>query len=92
MDIRETFYCDGFVAFQTGDLYYSLHKSNVSISAYDMGYGVWVLNCSLTDTCDYTEITTLMGNDMKAGLGTIANDVATVSQWSGAINPYIISL
>ena len=86
------FYCDGFVAFQTGDLYYSLHKSNVSISAYDMGYGVWVLNCSLTDTCDYTEITTLMGNDMKAGLGTIANDVATVSQWSGAINPYNITV
>lgn len=86
------FYHEEYVSFNSGDLYYSVHNAYIQMNAYDMGYGKWYLNCTLTDMYDYTEITTLMGEDMRAGLGTIANDVATVSQWSGAINPYKITV
>lgn len=86
------FYHEDYVSFNSGDLYYSIHNAFIQMNAYDMGYGQWMLNCTLTDIYDYTEITTLMGEDMSAGLGTIANDVATVSQWSGAINSYKITV
>ncbi len=48
--------------------------------------------CSMNDTYDFTEITTLMGSEMNASLGTIANDAAVISQDRGAIQPYSISI
>ena len=44
------------------------------------------------DTYDYTQIMTFMGDNgawsKEASLGTVANDVAYISQKTGAINPY----
>lgn len=50
----------------------------------------------MNDTYDFTVIQTLMGDDgefsMQAGLGTIANDAAVISQSLGAINPYEVTV
>ena len=55
-----------------------------------------IINAKLTDTYDFTEIQTFMddnGNWSKeASLGTVANDIAAISQMSGAIKPYNITV
>ena len=50
----------------------------------------------MNDIYDFTVIQTLMGDDrkfsMQAGLGTVANDAAVISQSLGAISPYKITV
>ena len=77
------------VTFQSGDLYYSIHKSNIKVSGYKGNDGKWKISARLADKYDFTELTTWMdGTD--AMLGTLANDSAAFSQKLGAITPYYI--
>ena len=81
----------------TEDLYYSIHKADIHIKGRRDYYGKWSINATLSDTYDFTEITTHMGDkwyefSKAAGLGTIANDMAYFSQQMGAINPYKVTV
>ena len=77
------------VFFTDGDLYYSIHRSNIKVTGYKMDDGKWKIYGTLDDDYDYTEIMTLM-EGRYATLGTIANDAAVISQLIDAINPYHI--
>ncbi len=81
------------VAFEGGsDLYYSIHGCSMWFSGTKQGNDSWIINVHMTDTYDYTEITSLMGTGWTMGtsLGTIANDMAVVSQTLGALVKYDI--
>lgn len=84
------------VEFETGDLYYSIHKSTIYLNGYKREDGKWIINARMSDTYDFTEITSFMSNDngwsWNVGKGTIANDVAVVSQKTGAIQPYRVTV
>ena len=75
--------------FEKGDLYYSIHKTTITLNGYKMDNEKWSITCTLDDEYDYTEIMTWM-NGNHATLGTIANDAAVLSQIIDAINPYHI--
>ena len=79
------------IQFDNGDLYYSIHKATIHVTGYLQNNGKWIVHAKMKDTYDFTEIQTFMddkGWSTQAGLGTVANDVAVVSQALGAINPY----
>ena len=80
------------VEFSQGDLYYSIHKSDIRLKGFKREDGSWLIKANLEDDYDFTEIQSFMKDDggasMQAGLGTIANDVAAASQKTGAIVPY----
>ena len=84
------------VAFENGDLYYSIHKSDIYLTGYKREDGKWIVHATLTDTYDFTEIQSFMndsgGWSMHAGIGTLANDAAVISQFLEAINPYDITV
>ena len=84
------------VVFSTGDLYYSIHRSSIHIEGKKNDNGVWSINATLEDTYDFTEIQSFMDENgkgsTKVGLGTLANDLAVVSQKTGAINSYKIKV
>ena len=77
--------------FESGDLYYSIHKSSIKLNGYKMNNGKWNIAGVLDDEYDYTEIMTWMSGN-GATLGTLANDAAVVSQIIDAINPYHINV
>lgn len=81
-------YLDNIV-FESGDLYYSIHKSTIYVDGYQKENGQWIIHATMTDTYDFTEIQSFMGS---FGLGTLANDAAVISQTTGAINPYKITV
>ena len=81
------------VAFEGGtDLYYSIHKCSMWFSGVKQSDGSWIINVRMKDSYDYTEITSMMGIGWTMGtsLGTIANDLAVVSQRTGALVEYSI--
>lgn len=82
--------------FKTGDLYYSIHKSNIYVSGYKQKNGKWIVHATLTDTYDFTEIQSFMNDNggwsTQAGIGTLANDAAVISQFLNAINPYKVTV
>ena len=82
--------------FKTGDLYYSIHKSSIYVNGYKQKNGKWLVHAILTDTYDFTEIQSFMndsnGWSTHAGIGTIANDAAVISQYLEAINPYKVTV
>ena len=85
------------VTFDTGDLYYSLHTNTIYLNGYRRKDGKWIVNARMNDIYDFTRITSFMGDEeyewsKKIGLGTIANDVAVVSQKTGAIQPYNVTV
>ncbi len=85
------------VVFDNGDLYYSIHKSDIYVNGYRQENGKWIIKAKLEDEYDFTEIMTLMGDkwyqfSTRIGLGTLANDVAFFSQKLGAINPYKVEV
>lgn len=84
------------IQFNTGDLYYSIHKSTIHVDGYMQSNGKWIIHAKMTDTYDFTEIQSFMddngGWSTQAGIGTVANDVAVVSQFLGAINPYKVTV
>ncbi|MBE7040661.1 MAG: hypothetical protein E7400_01695, partial [Ruminococcaceae bacterium] len=84
------------VNFKTGDLYYSIHKSTIHVDGYLQNNGKWIVHAKMSDIYDFTEIQSFMddngGWSTQAGIGTVANDAATVSQLLGAINPYKITV
>lgn len=80
---------------ETGDLYYSIHNASIYVDGYKQNNGVWIIHATMTDTYDFTEILSFMndsGFSLTASKGTIANDMAFVSQKTGAINPYKITV
>ena len=80
---------------ETGDLYYSIHNASIYIDGYKQNNGAWIIHATMTDTYDFTQILTFMndsGFSWTASKGTIANDAAFVSQKTGAINPYKITV
>lgn len=87
---------DVSVAFTTGDLFYSIHRSSFILIGYKQNDGSWMVNAKMHDTYDYTEIMTFMGSNGKlskdVSLGTIANDAAFISQSIGVINPYEVNV
>ena len=90
---------DGYLdiqPFNTGDLYYSIHKSDIYVNGYKQNNGKWLVYAKLTDTYDFTEIQSFMddngGWSKQAGIGTAANDTAVVSQFLGAINSYKVTV
>ena len=90
---------DGYLdiePFKTGDLYYSIHKSSIYVNGYKKDDGHWLVYAKLTDTYDFTEIQSFMNDNggwsKQAGIGTVANDAAVVSQFLGAINPYKVTV
>lgn len=85
------------VAFHTGDLYYSLHTNTIYLNGYKREDGSWIVNARMNDIYDFTRITSFMGSEenewsKEFGLGTVANDVAVVSQKTGAIQPYRVTV
>lgn len=85
------------VNFENGDLYYSIHRGTVHVNGYKRDDGKWFVKAKLTDTYDYTQFMTFMGDNwydfsLSAGIGTVANDMAVLSQNLGAINPYEIEV
>lgn len=85
------------VTFDTGDLYYSLHTNTIYLNGYRRKDGKWIVNARMNDIYDFTRITSFMGDEeyewaKKFGLGTIANDVAVISQKTGAIQPYNVTV
>ncbi len=93
----KTLYDDFDVTFSQGDLFYSIHNATMHVEGYKMESGKWFIIATLSDTYDYTEFMTFMGEkwyqfSKNAGLGTAANDLATLSQMYGAINPYEITV
>ena len=84
------------VAFENGDLYYSIHKSDIYLTGYKRDDGKWIIHAILEDDYDFTEIQSFMTNSgdlsWDVGLGTVANDTAFVSQSLGAIQPYHVTV
>lgn len=81
------------ISFNTGDLYYSIHRATIYIDGYQKDNGEWIIHAVLTDTYDFTEIQSFMSDgdySMQVGLGTVANDAAVISQNTGAINEFWI--
>ena len=86
------------IGFNTGDLFYSIHRSNIEYSITQSQDGTIYADCVLTDTYDFTEILTFMGDnsskdyEYSMSVGSIANDAANISQRTGIINPYDITV
>ena len=86
------------IGFDTGDLFYSIHNSNIEYSITQSQDGTIYADCVLTDTYDFTEILTFMGDksskdyEYSMSVGSIANDAANISQRTGIINPYKITV
>ena len=84
------------IQFNTGDLYYSIHKATIHVVGYLQNNGKWIIHATLSDRYNFSEIMTFMDDDggwsTRAGIGTVANDVAAVSQFLGAINPYGVTV
>ena len=84
------------VQFNNGDLYYSIHKSDIYLTGYKRDDGKWIINAVLEDEYDFTEIQSFMddsgGWSKQASKGTLANDLAVISQKTGAINPYHVTV
>ena len=79
------------IRFEKDDLYYSIHKANIHVKGHRQSNGKWLVHATLIDKYDFTELMTLMdggGWSTQVGLGTVANDMAVVSQKLRAINPY----
>ena len=79
-----------------GDLYYSIHKSDICLTGYKRNDGKWIINAVLEDEYDFTKIQSFMddsgGWSKQASKGTVANDLAVISQKTGAINPYHVTV
>lgn len=84
------------VTFETGDLYYSIHRSDIYLTGYKRDDGRWIINAVMYDVYDFTEIQSFMSNSGEwawdVGLGTVANDLAYVSQNLGAIQSYGVTV
>lgn len=54
------------------------------------------MHATLTDIYDFTEIQSFMNDNggwsKQAGIGTVANDAAVISQALRAINPYKVTV
>lgn len=82
---------------ESGDLYYSIHWCSLNIdNIKNNPDGTKDIYVHLSDTYDYTEITTSMsGKELdlfNISLGSLANDAATVSTKFDSINPYKIDI
>lgn len=79
------------------DLYFSLHNVRVKVQGYKREDGKWIVHSVIRDQYDYTKLMWLDLHEwqnmsaMKA-LGMTANDVATISSWGDAINPYWLTI
>ena len=84
------------IAFNNGDLYYSIHRSTIHIEGYKQRDGSWIIHATMTDVYDFTEIQSFMdaggGWSTQVGIGTLANDAAVISQKTGAINSYTVTV
>lgn len=84
------------IEFKKRDLYYSIHKATINVDGYKQKNGKWIIHSTLSDTYDFTEILTFMGENgklsLEASLGTVANDAATISQFFDVINPYKVTV
>ena len=84
------------VQFNNGDLYYSIHKSDIYLTGYKCNDGKWIINAILEDEYDFTEIQSFMddsgGWSKQVSKGTVANDIAVISQKTGAISPYHVTV
>ncbi len=85
------------VEFENGDLYFSIHRMDIYLNGYKREDGKWIINAHGGDWYDFTEITSFMGDEKyewskEVGVGTVANDVAVVSQLTGAIQPYYVTV
>ena len=91
-----TFSFAGSRAFSSGELFYSINKANVTYTGIRQNDGRFLIIGTVTDTYDYTEIVSMMNSDggysFKMSLGTVANDAAAISQKTGAIRPYNITV
>ena len=80
------------ISFEGGtDLFYSLHTCSISFSGTKQKDGSWNVSVHVYDVYDYTEFTTMMGNN-GISLGSVANDVAVISQATGALTKYEIEI
>lgn len=70
-----------------GDLFYAIHGYTMEVSGKKTD-NQWCLSFVFTDTFDFTQIKNpLVENSMSAKIGWTGNDVAVLSQKSGAISP-----
>ena len=87
---------DNTVEFNRGDLYYSIHGTTaVTLKGYKLNNGQWAVNAVIEDDYDYTRMATFMddnGYALQGSLGTVANDAAVISQLTGAIKPFHITV
>lgn len=82
------------IQFNKKDLYYSIHRATIHVKGYKNGEGKWIITAMLEDTYDFTEWMTVKFENGKLSFdirtGTVANDVAKISQSTGAVNPYMV--
>jgi len=79
--------------FVSGDLEAAIHNYNMQVTGYRQSDGTWILNCTMTDVYDYTEFV-LPDEERYKDNPTIwiPNDAAYLSQKSGAIVPYNVTI
>lgn len=53
------------VAFESGDLYYSIHKGKIKVTGKKGNDGKWKISARLTDDYDFTEIMSFMNEKNK---------------------------
>ncbi len=83
------------LAFENGDLFFSLHNSNISVFGIKQDNGKWNLDITLSDTYDFTnlqEIEKYINNDnfLKGLFGSIGNNLAMISTSCNVVNEYEI--
>lgn len=73
------------VYFNSGDLLYSIHASNVTFTGKRTNDG-WQIKCTLKDTYDFTKFFSYKDSPVAS----FANNIAVICEDVGAIRPYDI--
>lgn len=85
------------LAFENGDLFFSLHNSCISVLGNKQDNGKWHLDITLSDTYDFTdlqEIEKYINNDdfWKGLFGSVGNNLAMISTSCNVVNEYEITI
>lgn len=85
------------LAFENGDLFFSLHNSCISVLGNKQDNGKWNIDITLSDTYDFTdlqEIEKYINNDdfWKGLFGSVGNNLAMISASCNVVNEYEITI
>ena len=82
--------------FTSGELFYGLQKVGISYTGVLQDCGDWLISGIITDRFDFDNFRTITKNglipDINVNLGNVANDLALISQNTGALSPFDITI